>query len=209
MLNGMKSRFHSGKKILISIIAMLIFSCGSEPETISVITKNDAPEFFKLADAAAIVLVKSLGGRLTEVIQSDGVIKAIDVCKEEAYDITDDIEDKIGKNISIKRVSNKYRNPKNAPDKYEIEALAWFEEQIAQGNMLPKVYGQRILQKKNDIYRFYKPMKMQTKCLLCHGDVETRLPDVSKRINKLYPKDKAVDYHDGDFRGLIRVEMQM
>lgn len=209
MLNGMKSRFHSGKKILINIIAMLIFSCGSEPETISVITKNDAPEFFKLADSAAVVLVKSLGGRLTEVIQSDGVIKAIDVCKEEAYDITDDIEDKIGKNISIKRVSNKYRNPKNAPDKYEIEALAWFEEQIAQGNMLPKVYGQRILRKKNDIYRFYKPMKMQTKCLLCHGDVETRLPDVSKRINKLYPKDKAVDYHDGDFRGLIRVEMQM
>ncbi len=197
------------KKILVSLITIILFSCGTEPEIVSEITERDAPEFFTLADSSAMVLVNTLGGRLTEVIQAAGVIKAIDVCKEEAYDITDKLEDEIGNNVSIKRVSDKYRNPKNAPDKYEIEALAWFDEQIAQDSILPKVYGQKIQRKKNDIYRFYKPMKMQTKCLLCHGETETRLPDISKRINKLYPNDKAIDYHDGDFRGLIRVEIQM
>lgn len=209
MLNGVKSRFHSGKIILIGLIIIVLFSCGSEPEKVSVISEIDAPDFFKLADSAAIVLVKSLGGRLTDVIQNDGVIAAIDVCYKEAYEITNDLEDSFDKIISIKRVSNKYRNEKNAPDEYEAQALLWFEEQIEQGNTIPKVYGQKIQRKKSDIYRFYKPLKMQTKCLLCHGDTEMRPPDVSKRINKLYPEDKAVDYYEGDFRGLIRVEMQM
>ena len=194
-------------KILISIFLMFIISCGIKPEIVSMINIEDAPAFYIIADSTAMVLVNTLGGRLTEVIQSDGIIKAIDVCKEEAYDITDDLEEKLGKNVSIKRVSNKYRNPKNAPDKYEIEALAWFEEQIAQGNMLPKVYGQKIQRNKNEIYRFYKPMKMQTKCLLCHGDEEALMPSVAERVKKLYPNDRATGYQEGDFRGVIRVEI--
>lgn len=51
-------------------------------------------------------------------------------------------------------------------------------------------------------------MVVKTKCLLCHGDAETRLPDVAKRITKYYPDDKAIDYQEGDFRGLIRIEMR-
>jgi len=195
------------KKILISVMIFVLFSCGSELETVSAITSEEAPEFFKLADSSALVLVKTLGGRLTEVIQSDGVIKAIDVCKEEAYDITDDLENEIGENISIKRVSNKYRNPKNAPDKYEIEAIDWFNNKLSESNELPNNYGQKILRKNKKILRYYKPMIVQTKCLLCHGDDHTRLPDVSKRITKHYPNDLAKNYKDGDFRGLIRVEM--
>ena len=195
------------KNLLISLIVIILLSCSSEPEKVSVISENDAPEFFKLADSAAVVLVKSLGGRLTEVIQADGVIKAIDVCKEEAYDITGDLEDEIGEKVSIKRVSNKYRNPKNAPDKYEIEVLAWFEDQIAQGNMLPKVYGQKIKRNRNELYRFYKPMKMQTNCLLCHGDEEVLIPSVAESVKKLYPNDRATGYKEGDFRGVIRVEI--
>lgn len=215
MLNEVKSRlsrrnrgFQSGKKILLSLIVMALFSCGTEPETVSELTAVEAPDFFKLADSSATLLVQTLGGRLTEVFQSDGVIKAIDVCKEEAYEITDRIEDEIGKKVSIKRVSNKYRNPKNAPDKYEIEALTWFENQLILNNTLPKFYGQKILRKNKEIIRYYKPMVVKTKCLLCHGDAETRLPKVAKRINKYYPNDTAVDYQEGDFRGLIRVEMR-
>ncbi len=94
------------------------------------------------------------------VIQSEGAIKAIDVCKNEAYDITDAIVDKIGKDISIKRVSNKYRNPNNAPDKYESIALGWFEDQLSENNVLLKAYGQKITHGKKEKYRIYKPMKM-------------------------------------------------
>ena len=196
-------------KMVISFMLIVLFSCGVEMETVSEITVNDAPEFFKLADSSAIVLVQTLGGRLTEVFQTDGVIKAIDVCKKEAYEITGNLEDEISGNISIKRVSNKYRNPQNAPDKHEKEALKWFETQLFEKNTLPKLYGQKILRKNNEFLRYYKPMRVQTKCLLCHGDEETRLPEVSSRINKFYPEDMAVDYKDGDFRGLIRVETQI
>ena len=72
---------------------------------------------------------------------------------------------------------------------------------------MPKNYGQKILRKNKEILRYYKPMLVQTKCLLCHGDDDTRLPEVSKRIKKHYPNDLAKNYKDGDFRGLIRVEM--
>lgn len=195
------------KNILISLLLIVLVSCGTEPEIVSEITSDDAPEFFKLADSSALVLVKTLGGRLTEVIQSDGVIKAIDVCMEEAYDITDDLENNIGKNLSIKRVSNKFRNLKNAPDEFEKEALDWFNNKLSQGSELPKNYGQKISRKNKEILRYYKPMLIQNKCLLCHGDDSTRLPEVSKRIAKHYPSDLAKNYQDGDFRGLIRVEM--
>ena len=66
----------------------------------------------------------------------------------------------------------------------------------------------KLSNKKGDIIKYYKPMFVQNKCLLCHGDNNTRMPEVSKRIEKLYPDDLAIGYKEGDFRGLIRVEMQ-
>jgi len=196
------------KNILLIIFSMFLFSCGNEKETVTAITEDDAIEYFQLADSAAMSLVKALGGRLVDAIQTEGVIEAIDVCHKDAYKITDDITKGIESVNSIKRVSTKYRNPNNAPDKYEDEVLTWFEEQLATGAK-PTSFGQKISRKKGDLIRYYKPMYVQNKCLLCHGDDNTRLPDVSKKIEELYPTDLAKDYNEGDFRGLIRVEMDV
>lgn len=195
------------KNLFIIIISLLIVSCGKETETVTVITENDAFEYYQLADSAAVSLVKALGGRLVDAIQNDGVIEAIDVCHKDAYKITNDITKRYDTIKSIKRVSNKYRNPNNAPDNYEAEVLKWFEEQIASGAK-PTSFGQKIFRKKGNLIRYYKPMFVQNKCLLCHGNEYISLPDVSKQIDKLYPNDLAKDYNEGDFRGLIRVEME-
>lgn len=195
------------KKSFIILIAIIFISCGKETENVTVISKNDAFEYYQVADSAATELVKKLGGRLVDAIQNDGVIKAIDVCQKEAYKITDNLTKDFESVVSIKRVSNKYRNPKNAPDKYEKEALAWFENQSTE-NAKASTFGHKITSKKGDIIKYYKPMFVQNKCLLCHGDNNTRMPEVSKRIEKLYPDDLAIGYKEDDFRGLIRVEMQ-
>ena len=196
------------KALIFSILLIIISGCAKQ-ETVTIITENDASIHFKLADSVANSLVKQLGGRLTDAIQNSGVIEAIDVCHKDAYKITDDLVDETEMVTSIKRVSNKYRNPKNSPDKYEVDALTWFENKISNDDVFPKSYGQRITVGKKEQLYIYKPMKMQNKCLLCHGDNKTRLPEVSKRIKKLYPDDRAIDYYNGDFRGLIRVELKL
>jgi len=189
------------------MLSIILFSCNSEQEIVTTITEEDASNYFQLADSTATSLVKALGSRLVDAIQNEGVIEAIDVCHKDAYKITDDITKEIESVKSIKRVSNKYRNPDNAPDKYEAEVLTWFEEQLASGAKSTS-FGQKISRKKGNLIRYYKPMFVQNKCLLCHGDKNTRLPDVSKKIEELYPNDFAINYKEGDFRGLIRVEME-
>jgi hypothetical protein len=195
------------KNLLIVIFSIFIFSCGSPQEIVTTITEYEAFEYFEMADSAAISLVNTLGGRLVDAIQNKGVIEAIDVCHKEAYEITDDLTKKFDSIKSIKRVSNKYRNPQNAPDKYESEVLNWFEEQLASGAK-PLSFGQKISRKKRNLIRYYKPIIIQNKCLLCHGDDNSRLPDVSKKIDELYPNDLAKDYNEGDFRGFIRIEIE-
>jgi hypothetical protein len=194
------------RNIILIILSLFLFSCTTKKETVTTITEIEAEEYFQLADSAAISLVRALGGRLVDAIQNEGVIEAIDICHKEAYEITDDLTKQFESIKSIKRVTTKYRNPKNSPDKYEAEALYWFKEQLAKGKKSTS-FGQKISRKKSDLIRYYKPMFVQNKCLLCHGDENTRLPDVSKKIEELYPNDLAIDYKEGDFRGVIRVEM--
>jgi len=194
------------KYISILFIIILLLSCSNEKETVTIITDKDASDLYDIAETATSKLVNRLGGRLVEVIQNEGAIEAIDVCYKEAYEITDELTDEIDEIRSIKRVTNKFRNPKNAPDAYETDALKWFEEQHANGTK-PTSFGQKISKRKGDLIRYYKPMYVQNKCLLCHGDESDIMPEIAKKINNLYPEDLAKNYNEGDFRGLVRVEL--
>ena len=49
-------------------------------------------------------------------------------------------------------------------------------------------------------------MKTEVLCLLCHGTQDAISPEVKLKLKELYPKDRAVGYKEGDFRGLIRVK---
>lgn len=195
------------KYLSILFLTILLLSCSNEKETVTVITNNDASELYDIAETFTSELLNRLGGRLVEVIQNEGVIEAIDVCYKEAYEITDELADEIDEVKSIKRVTNKFRNPKNAPDAYEVDALRWFEEQYAKGTK-PTSFGQKITKRKGDLIRYYKPMYVQNKCLLCHGKETDIMPEIAKKINNLYPDDLAKNYNEGDFRGLVRVELK-
>lgn len=72
--------------------------------------RNDAKSFF---DSLKSVLIKE--------IQTHGIVSAVSVCSNTAQELTKEFG--ILKDIYIKRVTFKNRNPLNAPDNFEAKAL--------------------------------------------------------------------------------------
>ena len=103
----------------------------------------------------------------------------------------------------LRRISDKFRNPHNAPDEIDNEALAYFRTYRAEHDSLPNYY---LVKEASDV-RYYQPLVTQPLCLNCHGKVDKMDVDVVKAIRAIYPDDMAVGYAPGDLRGLIRVTM--
>jgi len=53
-------------------------------------------------------------------------------------------------------------------------------------------------------HRVYIPLVTKKPCLACHGI--TIEPKTKEEITKRYPKDLAVGFRDGEFRGVIVAE---
>ncbi|WP_028950569.1 Tll0287-like domain-containing protein [Sulfurihydrogenibium subterraneum] len=190
------------KKFSAVLLAGLLFSCG-EVQKVE-IPKDKEEKIVQVGDSASMKLLKSLKSELMSAMQKGGLDEAVTVCNKKAMEITSQIEKETG--YSMKRTTFKYRNPANAPDKYEAEALKYFEENIKQGKM-PSYYIQALNDNGKVVYRYYKPLKVEGVCLTCHGDPNLMDKKLVERIKTLYPNDKAVGYKEGDFRGLVRVSI--
>ncbi|MEZ5195294.1 MAG: DUF3365 domain-containing protein [Bacteroidales bacterium] len=199
------------KRILYSPVILLLafvvnIGCQNDGYKISEPTKLENEMIVTAGNQISMDLVKSLKSELKIAIQEGGLSEAINVCSLKAIPLTKVIaEHADAENISIKRTSNKYRNPVNAPEKPETLALKHFEDLSASGKNLPEYYTQKITKDGITYYNYYKPMKLEAVCLTCHGDATTIVPEVRNQIAELYPEDKAVNYKEGDFRGLIRI----
>lgn len=195
---------------ILTLAAILLFglaSCQENKKTSNEITTEDISLIKPVGDQIAKDLVKSLQKELKSAIEKGGFNEAVKVCKLEAVPISEIIEASSDKNIEIKRTSHKYRNPDNAPDEYETHALNHFEKLIAEGNALPEYYLQKHSELDETVYYYYKPMKVASKCLACHGNESTIPPETRQIIQDLYPEDKAINFEEGDFRGLIRIKI--
>jgi len=149
-------------------------------------------------------LLKTLGGNLKKELKSNGPIAALKYCSTKAYDLTKSVSDKHGKNINIKRISLKPRNPSDAANKDETVILKSMEAMYKVG-----VQPKNITQKKDGKVIVYKPLIIKKKaCLICHGDVAKNKPKLAKEIKNLYPADKATGYKMGDLRGAIVVTFE-
>jgi hypothetical protein len=110
--------------------------------------------------------------------------------------------------IEIKRTSLRFRNPKNAPDQYEREALKYFQTIYLKTGKVSEALIQKINKNSSTHFRFYKPLTMKSLCLNCHGRSENIAPNITYQIKKLYPEDYAQGYQVDDFRGLVRVSIK-
>jgi len=136
---------------------------------------------------------KVLGKNLMESIQKKGTLEALVFCNHRAIPLTDSMSTKF--NASIKRVSDKNRNPNNKANKEELQYIAQFKKDLAEKKEIQPI----AIEKGNQI-QFYYPIETNTMCLQCHG---TQIkPEVQKQILKLYPNDLAVGYGENEVRGI-------
>ncbi len=141
----------------------------------------------------ALSTKKILGKNLMGAIQKKGTLHALEFCNTRAITLTDSMSTK--HNATIKRVSDKNRNPNNKANIEELKYISQFKEQLAAKKEMKPI----VLEKGHQV-QFYYPIETNTMCLQCHG--KQIKPDVQKQILKLYPKDLAVGYSENEIRGI-------
>lgn len=147
----------------------------------------------------AKISFETISGELKKALANGDIEHALRYCNENAYPITDSLAK--ANEVTIKRVSNKNRNPRNKSDKMEDFLMKGFGIDLSEGNELtPKL----IL--KDDSVIFYKPIITQAFCLNCHGEPGKEITFRNDSIiQTLYPRDKAVGYKANELRGLWRI----
>ncbi|MEZ4910485.1 MAG: DUF3365 domain-containing protein [Saprospiraceae bacterium] len=137
-----------------------------------------------------------LGKHLMGTIQAKGTVEALAFCNEKAYPLTDSMS--MQYHATIKRVSDKPRNPNNLANKNELEKIAFFKSALSSGDEIKP-----IVERVEDTNIFYYPITTNSMCLQCHGKPNDHITsDVMATIQKLYPKDLAVGYDVNQVRGI-------
>lgn len=153
------------------------------------------------AKKAAGEVVEGIKGKLSEQMAKN-LVNSVEYCHDKAITLTKDFTASHPQVTEIKRTSLKIRNSINAPDKLEKKMLEKWDKMAKAGKDLPEYEFDKISENE---FRYYKPLKVANMCLTCHGQPAG---DLSAAIKAKYPKDKAIGYKEGEFRGLIRVSVK-
>ncbi|NOZ09185.1 MAG: DUF3365 domain-containing protein [FCB group bacterium] len=194
-------------KIILLIVAVTVTACEIKDDRVTIPDPKEAVGEIKLGHEVAGELAGELRETLLNSIDASGFVNTITICNQWAPVYAQRVVEKYDGVTAIKRTAFRVRNPADTPDKYEKEALLYYNEKIQMGEDLPEYYIQRIIQAKKVFYRYYEPIVMGGICLHCHGEEKNINPEILKKINQLYPADSATGYQDKDFRGLISVTL--
>lgn len=150
------------------------------------------------AEAAFASLQQKIGGRLKQVIESEGAPAAVNVCKIEAIDLTSAIAEQEG--FVVGRTSHRLRNPSNVVPAW---AVKWVEEFAGKKLLGAEVAAVDL----GDRVGVLAPIGVMPMCLTCHGDPSTMDASVNERIATQYPEDQATGFSAGDLRGWFWAEV--
>ncbi len=180
-----------------------LYSCNTNGNNAEEVAKEDV---IKTPDNEIDYLVEgkkiaeqsqgALGKNLMNAIKTGGTEYAVEFCNVEAIPITDSMATLLG--ASVKRVTDKPRNPDNQANEAEMEHLNYLKDEMAKGNApQPKVVeinGQKV---------GYYAILTNEMCITCHGDKDKTIdPATFAKIQKLYPADKALGYKVEELRGM-------
>ena len=133
-----------------------------------------------------------LKAALQESMAAGGPVEAITVCSELAPQLASDISRSSG--AKVRRTSLRFRNPGNAPDDWEAQALAELEMTGETELFAATPDGGA---------RYLKAIPTGAVCLTCHGD--SLPPAVQEQLGEAYPHDRATGFAVGDLRGAFSV----
>ena len=184
-------------KVLISIaLGFLIISCNKKSKEDTTLISEDVKQ--KLLNYA-LETKGVLGKNLMNAINKQGTEKAIEFCSTKAIVITDSMGTAL--NATLKRVSDKPRNPINMANDNETTFINELKEKVSKGEkMTPK------FTESDGKITGYFPIETNAMCLQCHGSKDLDIkPNVLKKIELLYPKDQATGYKENQIRGIFVV----
>ncbi len=145
------------------------------------------------------LLLKTLGSNMKKNMKAGGPMQALDFCSKEAYTLTEKVNKKLPKGVSVKRITLKERNPANLAQKDEAVILKALAKLKSANVILPKHIVEKV---DADTYKVYKPLVINKKvCLKCHGNIQNK--KLKAEMKKRYPHDRATHYKMGDLRGAI------
>lgn len=153
---------------------------------------------------------QQLAGEVNRVLASQGTEEAVGLLHLKKFPLP---AASPGKPFvtAVKRTSLRVRDPANAPDNADLAALLSIQKELMDGNTPPKVLVQQVAATATHPFewRVYRPISTMASCLVCHGPMDSVLPGVRARIERLYPTDQAHNYAAYEWRGVIRVSIMM
>ncbi len=180
------------KKFIILILLIISqFSCKSDS-----LSDKEIKKYTTKGKEIGQSVLKKLGGNLMQQMKSGGVKQAMSFCNVAAIPLTEKLSKK--HNVTIKRTSHKLRNNNNKPSLEEENILKQYLNSLEKGEKLKPIINKDT----NGKIHFYAPIKMQKKCLACHGEVSRKTDSI---IKIYYPKDLATGFNENDIRGLMSI----
>ncbi len=187
-------------RLFISLfVLMLMVGCSTADKKADVV---DESEQLLLAASQKIVTEFSseLKQELLSTLNEGGPAEAIAICETKAPIIAAAHSET--EFISLKRITDRNRNPANLADSVQMEVLA---KMSADTSMMEQHLWTESETGKH--FSYYKAIRVHKLCLQCHGKIEDIDPSVSEALANAYPGDRAVEYEVGDFRGAFLVEI--
>ena len=183
------------------LLVATLAACEAAVEEAARVDEETRARVVAVAGPAATRLAGTLSGELMAAVREGGAAGAIGFCSEEAMELTDGVAEELGVGWEVKRTARRTRNPANAPDALESDALDRFHVAEAEGAAMADLV-QRV---PDGSYRYYRPLRIVPLCMECHGSPEAMQPAVLEALEARYPGDRATGYKEGELRGLIRI----
>jgi len=191
------------KHYILTLIILGFFSCKKTDHSVDdktmkedrIENSSNTEKGLKFALNTQAVLGKNLMGK----IQKEGTLAALKFCNIKAYPLTDSMA--VVHNTTIKRVSDKPRNPNNIATEKENEYIKIFKNDAKQNKD-----SQPIVVENDTNVEVYYPIVTNGMCLKCHGNLKADIEQKTfEEIIKLYPNDKAIGYTINEVRGIWNV----
>jgi hypothetical protein len=193
----MKKRFIFPNLVLALV---LLFSCGQK--TNQTIDPETYARYRQSGNEISGQTQKVLLSNVSQAMQQGGSLYAVEFCNLQATGLVDSLNAEF--NCEISRVTNKIRNPENHLET-KTDQQIWTYFSNMQHN--EKMHDTLVQIRENIIY--YKPiLTAMPACLQCHGTVGEIEPETYKKIQTLYPEDKATGYALNELRGLWKIRFE-
>lgn len=189
--------------------AFWLQSCADKKPENKAVEKNvqyvsgpDEVTYIRMGNEISDTIGTTLKINLQQAMKNGGPVSAVQFCNMEAMALTNAYSAKY--NTEVKRVSDRFRNPKNAANEKELAVMQDFKRMLDAGEPLSPKVAIDAEGRKN----FYAPIFTGGACLACHGSSANMQPELVTALDSLYPNDNAKGYVADELRGIWSIKFK-